>query len=91
MTAERVSRPRPWVGCVTGTETGVCRVLTDRGELRASFGGGMLGLLARDRSRAPQPGDWVVLRAWPDDRVTIEAPWATGPSATVIPIRRARR
>lgn len=91
MTAERVSRPRPWVGCVTGTETGVCRVLTDRGELRASFGGGMLGLLARDRSCAPQPGDWVVLRGWPDERVTIEAPWARRPPAKVIPIRRATR
>lgn len=90
MTAERVSRPQPWVGCVTGTETGVCRVLTDRGEVRASFGGAMLGLIARCRSNAPGPGDWVVLRAWPDRRVTIEAPWAR-PDARVIPLRRADR
>lgn len=90
MTAERISRPTPWVGCVTGTETGVCRVLTDRGEVRASFGGRMLGLLARDRSMAPEPGDWVVLRWWPDDRVTIEGPWAR-PLAAVVPLRRRAR
>lgn len=91
MTAERISRPRAWVGCVTATETGVCRVLTDRGEVRASFGGAMLGLLARDRSQAPAPGDWVVLRAWSDDRVTIEAPWLHRPPARVIPLRREDR
>lgn len=89
MTAARVSPPRPWLGCVTTTETGIARVLTDRGEVRASYGGAMLALLARDRSSTPGPGDWVVLRQWPDDRVTIEARWAP-PLARVIPLRRSR-
>ncbi|MCW2780625.1 MAG: putative GTPase [Marmoricola sp.] len=74
MTALRVSgRPDPWVGCVVGIDTGVATVLTDRGELRASYGGAMLCAIARDRSVLPSRGDWVVLRQWTDDRVTIEA------------------
>ena len=89
MTAERAPRADPWLGCVVGSETGVARVLTDRGEVRASYGGGMLGLIARDRSLAPGPGDWVVLRCWPDGRVTIERPLPAGPGvAPVIPLRR---
>ncbi|HET6153906.1 MAG TPA: hypothetical protein VFE15_13205 [Marmoricola sp.] len=75
MSAERVSRLDPWVGCVIACETGVARVLTDAGEKRASYGGGMLGRIARNRAYAAEPGDWVVLRRWPDDRVTIEDVW----------------
>jgi hypothetical protein len=85
MTAERVTRPDGWVGCVLGVETGVFRVLTDRGEVRASLDGGMLCRAARDRSCLPEPGDWVALRAWCDGRVTL-----TGlmhqPLATVVPL-----
>lgn len=75
MSAERVSRIDPWVGCVIGCEPGVARVLTDRGEVRASYGGCMLGRIAHDRRCVPGPGDWVVLRRWSDDRITIEGIW----------------
>lgn len=88
MSAERVTRPEPWVGCVVGGEPGVAVVLTDRGELRASYGGCLLGRIARDRSCVPRPGDWVVLRRWPDDRVTVEDVWLGEPRhADVIPLR----
>ena len=75
MSAQRVARLDPWVGCVVACETGVARVLTDRGEVRASYGGSMLCRIARDRGCAATPGDWVVLRRWPDDRITIEDVW----------------
>jgi hypothetical protein len=90
VSAERVSRLDPWVGCVVGCETGVARVLTDSGEVRASYGGCMLGRIARDRRCLPGPGDWVVLRRWSDDRVTIEDSWpAADRPARVIPLRRS--
>lgn len=72
MTADVAARCDPWVGCVTHVEAGVFVVLTDRGEVRASLDGTMLGEVARDRSRLPVPGDWLVLRAWCDGRVTVE-------------------
>lgn len=88
MSAERVSRPAPWVGCVVGVELGVAMVLTDGGEVRASYGGCMLGRIARDRGCVPGPGDWVVLRRWTDDRVTIEDSWSPpSTGANVIPLR----
>ncbi|MFL6060856.1 MAG: hypothetical protein ACJ72E_06475 [Marmoricola sp.] len=70
-----VSRVDPWVGCVVGCETGIARVLTDRGEVRASYGSAMLGRIARDRQCLAEPGDWVVLRRWCDGRTTIEDVW----------------
>jgi ribosome biogenesis GTPase len=72
LTAAVVARHEPEVGCVLGHEVGVLRVLTDRGEVRASYSGRMLGVLARDRSCAPEPGEWVALRRWPDGPVTVE-------------------
>jgi hypothetical protein len=36
----------------------------------------MLCRIAHDRGCAAAPGDWVVLRRWPDDRITIEDLWA---------------
>lgn len=89
MSAERVRGIDPPVGCVVGGEPGVALVLTDHGEVRASYGGRMLGRIARDRAEAPAPGDWVALRYWPDDRVTIEARWPRGGrGAEVIAFRR---
>lgn len=67
-----MSRPDPWVGCVVGCESGVAVVQTDRGEVRATYSGRMLGRIAGDRGCAAQAGDRVVLRRWPDNRVTIE-------------------
>jgi hypothetical protein len=48
----------------------------------------MLARIARDRGCVPQPGHWVVLRRWTDDRITIEDSWVRPPSATVIPMRQ---
>jgi len=76
MSAQRVARLDPWVGCVVACETGIARVLTDRGEVRASYGGSMLCRIARDRGCVANPGDWVVLRHWADGRITIEDVWA---------------
>ncbi len=84
MSAERVARHDPWVGCVVGGEPGVARVLTDAGEIRASYGCAMLSRLARDRGCAPQAGDWVVLRRWTDDRITLEDVWHAPRCAEVI-------
>jgi hypothetical protein len=85
-----VARLDPWVGCVLGCDTGIARVLTDGGEVRASYGGSMLCRIARDRQHAAQPGDWVVLRRWSDNRITIEDVWQCDrPVAEVIELRRA--
>ncbi|MGI9156615.1 MAG: hypothetical protein ACR2FG_08260 [Marmoricola sp.] len=67
-------------------ETGVAVVLTSTGERRAGYGGWMLARVARDRSQAPAPGDWVTLRIWPDGRITLEE-CLTSPSATVLSFR----
>ena len=91
MTAVRVSRPETEVGCVLTREIGVLVVLTDVGPVRASYGARMLGQIARDRSRVPEPGDWVALRRWCDGPVTVERTLsrpAEPPLATVTPLRR---
>ena len=88
MSAERVTRLDHWVGCVVGGEPGVARVLTDLGELRASYGGSFLARIARDPGCVPEAGHWVVLRRWTDHRITIEDTWAGPTGATVIPLRR---
>ncbi|HEY6932472.1 MAG TPA: hypothetical protein VI452_03665 [Marmoricola sp.] len=88
MTADAAAgRPAPRLGCVLSVRTGVAVVLTDAGELRATFGGRMLARIARDRSCLPTPGDWVLLRHWPDGPVTVEAR-ADDRVAPVIPLRR---
>ena len=70
-------------------ETGVLVVLTDVGPVRASYGARMLEQIARDRSRVPEPGEWVVLRRWYDGPVTVEAALTPRPSriAPVVPLR----
>lgn len=88
----------PWAGCVLGVEVGVVRVLTSRGEVRASYGGSMLCRIARDRDVLPRPGEWVSLRGWSDGRVTVEDCWSRrtpaddsdrrSSGATVIQLRR---
>ncbi|AEV82743.1 GTPase RsgA [Actinoplanes sp. SE50] len=62
------SRP----GRVLRADRGVSTVLTANGVTRASLGGNALLDAARDPSRLPCSGDWVVLRDWPDRRVTLE-------------------
>jgi ribosome biogenesis GTPase len=75
---------------VVGVESGVARVLTDQGEVRASYSGGMLARIACDRACVPAPGHWVVLRRWCDNRVTIEGTWMPPATAKVIPLHGAR-
>ena len=63
------SRP----GRVLRADRGVCTVLGADGVLRASLAGGVLLAAARDPARLPCAGDWVVVRRWPDRRLTVEA------------------
>lgn len=58
---------------VSRVDRGVCTVLTGAGSLRASLGGRMLCAVADDPVRLPCVGDWVVVRTWPDSRITLEA------------------
>ncbi|MGK5684484.1 ribosome small subunit-dependent GTPase A [Actinoplanes sp. URMC 104] len=60
-------------GRVLRADRGVCTVLDASGVTRASLAGGVLLGAARDPARLPCAGDWVVLRHWPDRRVTVEA------------------
>ncbi len=59
-------------GRVLRADRGVCTVLGAAGVVRASLAGGVLLGAARDPSRLPCAGDWVVLRHWPDRRTTVE-------------------
>jgi ribosome biogenesis GTPase / thiamine phosphate phosphatase len=58
---------------VSRVDRGGADLLGPRGLLRATFGRDVLAGLATDRSTLPTVGDWVAVRRWPDDRVTIEA------------------
>lgn len=90
MTAVPAPRAEEAVGCVLTRELGVLVVLTDLGPVRASYGARMLGEIARDRTRVPEPGEWVVLRRWYDGPVTVECMLTRRPSriAPVVPLRR---
>ena len=69
-------RPFDRVDCEPGrvlrVDRGVCTVLAAGGVRRASLAGGMLLGSARDPVNLPCAGDWVVLRRWPDRRITAE-------------------
>jgi ribosome biogenesis GTPase len=69
----RLTRPDHRPARVTRVDRGVCTVLDPAGPHRASVGGGLLCMAARDPVRLPCAGDWVVLRSWPDERTTVEA------------------
>ncbi len=92
MTAVPAPRDEEAVGCVLTRDLGVLVVLTDVGPVRASYGPRMLGQIARDRSRVPEPGEWVVLRWWYDGPVTVESMLTPRVSriAPVLPLRRPR-
>jgi ribosome biogenesis GTPase / thiamine phosphate phosphatase len=60
-------------GRVARTDRGISTVLTATGPVRASLGGPVLTAAAADPVAMPSTGDWVALRRWPDDRITIEA------------------
>ena len=89
LTAVRVPRHEEKVGCVLAREIGVLVVLTDVGPVRASYGARMLGQIARDRSRVPEPGEWVALRRWYDGPVTVERTLSRPCAETLAPRRAA--
>jgi ribosome biogenesis GTPase / thiamine phosphate phosphatase len=60
-------------GRVIRVDKGLSTVLTADGPVRASWSGGLLAAVAEDAQSSPCTGDWVALRCWPDDRITLEA------------------
>src|SRR2546421_4640912 len=58
---------------VTRVDRGVYSLLAAEGAARAGLGGALLTQVARDPLEVPCTGDWVVLRAWADQRTTVEA------------------
>jgi len=60
-------------GRVVRADRGVCTVLTGTGPVRASLAGAVLAAAGDDPVGLPCAGDWVVVRTWPDGRVTAEA------------------
>jgi ribosome biogenesis GTPase / thiamine phosphate phosphatase len=64
-----VDRP----GRVVRVDRGVCTALCTDGPVRASLGGDVLCAASADPARLPCAGDWIVVRTWPDGRVTAEA------------------
>lgn len=70
-----VGRPRQdhRPGRVIRVDRGICTVLGAEGTLRASLSGSVLARAARDPAELPCAGDWVLVRTWPDARLTIEA------------------
>jgi putative ribosome biogenesis GTPase RsgA len=57
---------------VLRVDRGVCTVLAADGVGRASLAGTVLLGAVHDPSSLPCPGDWVVVRRWPDRRTTVE-------------------
>jgi ribosome biogenesis GTPase len=60
-------------GRVVRVDRGVCTVLCADETVRASLAGAILSAALRDPANLPCAGDWVVVRSWPDRRVTVEA------------------
>ncbi|GGK71395.1 ribosome small subunit-dependent GTPase A [Mangrovihabitans endophyticus] len=58
---------------VLRADRGVCTVFGASGTLRATLAGGVLLDSSGDPARLPCAGDWVVIRHWPDRRVTVES------------------
>jgi ribosome biogenesis GTPase len=47
-------------------------LLADDGPVRATPSASVLAAIAADSTAAPCVGDWVAVRRWPDDRLTVE-------------------
>ncbi len=60
-------------GRVVRVDKGLSTILTEDGPVRASWSGAVLAAIATDTQATPCTGDWVALRRWPDDRITVEA------------------
>jgi ribosome biogenesis GTPase len=69
----RFDRPDAAPARVLRADRGVCTVLAADGVTRATLAGSVLLGAAQDPINLPCAGDWVVLRRWPDRRVTLEA------------------
>ncbi|HCT75433.1 MAG TPA: ribosome small subunit-dependent GTPase A [Micromonosporaceae bacterium] len=67
-----LAQPDHEVGRVVRADRGICTVLTATGDLRAGLSGDVLAAAAIDPVALPCAGDWVALRHWPDERVTLE-------------------
>ncbi|MBB5825373.1 ribosome small subunit-dependent GTPase A [Micromonospora carbonacea] len=67
------TRPGRRPGRVARVDRGVCTVLDADGPVRATLGAAVLADAARDLTRLPCAGDWVLLRSWPDGPVTVES------------------
>ncbi len=93
----------PWaatdavVGRVTSIEPGLITLVAREGLLRASAAGSLITEIAAHPVSAPCPGDWCVVRRWPDRRLTVErvlarrgvilttaAPASTGPARPLV-------
>ncbi|HZJ06575.1 MAG TPA: GTPase RsgA [Nocardioidaceae bacterium] len=59
-------------GRVARVDRGIALVLSEDGLLRASVGSHLINAMANDPTAGPCPGDFVLIRDWPDDRVTLE-------------------
>ena len=66
-------RPDQRPARITRVDRGVCTALGASGSIRASLGGAVLHTAAYDPRTLPCAGDWVAVRYWPDDRLTVEA------------------
>jgi ribosome biogenesis GTPase len=58
---------------VTRVDRGACAALSSSGTVRASLGAAVLDRAAADPVTLPCAGDWIAVRTWPDDRLTVEA------------------
>lgn len=59
------------LGRVARLDHGVVVVLSERGPLRCTYSGRLLGQVAADPAQAPCVGDWCVVQEWPDRRLTV--------------------
>lgn len=66
------AHPQDTPARVTRVDRGLCAVVDATGPARVSLGGAVLEAAAREPAQAPCTGDWVMLRRWPDSRVTVE-------------------
>jgi ribosome biogenesis GTPase len=60
-------------GRVARVDKALATVLTEGGPVRATWSGALLAAIATDAQAGPCTGDWVGLRFWPDDRITLES------------------
>lgn len=51
---------------------GVYDLLCPAGRRRVTLGGAMLARMAKDPQTRPCPGDWCLVRTWPDGPHTLE-------------------